>query len=135
MSNNNPYTAVVSAIPVAGELHLSSDETVKDAWNVVLNVGKNAGISINNVFLIFALGPEIKDPQTGESLGHYEHVRGRAKVTHLQEKMCTVRSQRTTSKLVTRNALIPLGTSEGEYREVPAPFVEVRVGDFARLIS
>lgn len=136
MSETNPYNAVVAAIPLSDEFLEKSGDEAENVWEVVLNVGEDHGISNRNVFLIFSLGPEVKDPATGESLGHYEIVRGRARVVHLQPRMCTVRSNRITTRRVPTNALLAAaGSNSMEVLEEPAPFREIAVGDFARLIS
>lgn len=135
MSDNNPYSAVVTGIPSGDEFLIARGEEAEEAWDVVLNIGKNNGISKNSIFLIFALGPELLDPETGESLGHIEVVRGQGRVTHLQEKMCTVRSARTRTKYYPKNALSAFTSTDSEIREVAAPFGKICVGDFARLIG
>ena len=65
---------------------------VPDNFSVVLNKGLDDGIELNDKFLIFGIGSEIVDPDTGESLGALEVVRGRVRVEHLQAKLCTARS-------------------------------------------
>jgi hypothetical protein len=134
MSENNPYTAVVSAIPLGEELVSEPGEGVENAWEFVLNVGKNQGINESSEFLIFALGPELTDLENGEPLGHLEIVRGRCRVTHLQEKMCTVRSTRKVLKAYPKGGLLAVTGGETEEREVNASFPLVKIGDFARLI-
>ncbi|MEX2120225.1 MAG: hypothetical protein WD847_11580 [Pirellulales bacterium] len=50
-------------------------------------------------FLIYDLSDPILDPETKEELGQLEIVKGRVKVGHVQEKMCTAT---TFSRRVTR---------------------------------
>jgi hypothetical protein len=135
MSDSNPYNAVVSAIPLDDEFLDKPGEEAVNVWEVILNVGKDSGISLNNAFLIFALGPEVKDPQSGASLGHYEIVRGKARVVHLQHKMCTVRSNRIITRRIQNALLAATGSPALNSYEETAPFEEIAVGDFARLIS
>lgn len=64
-----------------------------DHLQASLNVGSNDGISMGDRFLIYTLSEhEILDPETNESLGFLELVKGTGKVIHLQEKMCTIES-------------------------------------------
>lgn len=65
---------------------------VIDQKNIVINVGEIGGIKLGNRFIIFGIGEEIFDPDSKESLGKLELVRGEGVVVHVQEKMCVVRS-------------------------------------------
>lgn len=65
---------------------------VLDEFRVVVNRGAADGVRSGDRFLIFELGPEIKDPESGETLGKLEVVRGTARVVHLQDKMATIQS-------------------------------------------
>ena len=65
---------------------------VIDDYELVINKGTVDGIQNGDRFLIFAIGEEIFDPQTQESLGFLETVRGRTTVVHTQAKMSTLRS-------------------------------------------
>jgi hypothetical protein len=60
-----------------------------DEYTIVINRGQNEGVTLGDTYLIYALGPELTDPDTGELLGQLEVVRGRAKVSHVQEKLAT----------------------------------------------
>lgn len=64
---------------------------VEDEYTAVINVGFENGVKKGDKYLIYALGPEISDFETGESLGKLEIVKGKVNVEHIQEKMCTVR--------------------------------------------
>ena len=63
-----------------------------DQENIVINAGENKGIKIGDRFIIFGIGTELFDPDTKESLGRLELVRGEGVVEHVQEKMCIVKS-------------------------------------------
>lgn len=65
---------------------------VIDEYTVVLNKGSVDGVQRNDKFLIYGVGGDVIDPETGESLGALETVRGTVRVEHLQERVCTVRS-------------------------------------------
>lgn len=65
---------------------------VVDDTTLVLNVGGDQGVREGMVFAIAAQYQEISDPDTGESLGNWEVEKARVVVSHVQERMCTVRS-------------------------------------------
>lgn len=65
---------------------------IVDEYTVVLNVGSDKGLRVGKVFLIVGIGEMIRDPETGEELGQLEIVRGKAKVTHVQDKISTLAS-------------------------------------------
>ena len=63
---------------------------VTDEYSVVINRGKDQGVKQGDTYLIYSLGPELVDPDTSESLGMLELIRGRAIVRHVQEKVSTL---------------------------------------------
>lgn len=135
--NHNPFAATVIGIPTEEGLLLSSGEGAERAWEVVLNIGAQDGVSLHQKYVIFSLGPELKDPNTDESLGCFEVVRGQGRVTHVQERMCILRSQNTRSAARSAlNAMVSItgGRVSGELQEVAAPFEDIYVGDLARRI-
>jgi hypothetical protein len=58
---------------------------------VFLNRGKGGGIKVGDVLELFSVGEEMKDPQTGESLGGEEYSIGKIKVTKVAAKFSTAR--------------------------------------------
>lgn len=94
-----------------------------DSDLLVLNAGKNEGIKKGFRFLIYSIGnEEIKDPDTGESLGFLEIVKGIGRVNNVQEKMCTVVSDEFESTLALMD-------------KVRKPFYRPKVGDHAKYIA
>ncbi len=66
---------------------------VLNGYKVAINRGSLHKITIGQRFLIYILSnEEIIDPNSGETLGYLEIVKGRGKVTHVQEKMSTIES-------------------------------------------
>lgn len=63
---------------------------VIDKYKVVINRGSDQGVTVGDTYLIYAIGPDLIDPETNESLGPLEVVRGRAVVRHVQEKVTTL---------------------------------------------
>jgi hypothetical protein len=55
---------------------------------LVLAAGSEDGVREGMEFVVYALGRQISDPETGQSLGQLEMVKGRVKVSYVQEKMC-----------------------------------------------
>jgi hypothetical protein len=110
---------------------------------LVINRGLSHGISSASRFLVFALGDEVKDPDTGESLGQLEIVRGRGEAKHVQEKMTTIRSIERKTVSIDRPRqvhepyafrIMPKFETVTEEREVVAPFEDVQIGDLVRVL-
>jgi hypothetical protein len=123
---------------------------VIDQENVVINIGSNEGIKRGNRFIIFGVGDEIIDPDSKESLGKLEIVRGEGIVVHVQEKMCIVRSDEYVSEPPTTEirtyqnplrGLTYLGRTTEEKKVIKSgkktliEFRGVEEGDMARVIS
>ena len=115
---------------------------VLDGYKVAINRGSLHKISIGQRFLMYILSnEEIIDPDNGKSLGYLEIVKGRGKVTHVQEKMSTIESdeKETSSKRITRgpytNPLAKALSSWGREEEVEiikpsfVPFDDPQIGD------
>lgn len=72
-------------VPWSGKvLKLNADGTI------VMKPGSEAGVAVGTEFLVFRPGEEIKDPDTGLSMGNEESKIGRVKVTEdmLKGKAC-----------------------------------------------
>lgn len=61
---------------------------------VVINRGMQHGVKDGDLYLIYVEGPEIFDPETNESLGTLELIRGRGRVIHRQDRMSTIQCVR-----------------------------------------
>lgn len=60
---------------------------ILDEYNVVINKGRNDGVKERMPFVIFSISSdEIKDPDTKESLGRLELVKGYITAFHIQER-------------------------------------------------
>ena len=62
---------------------------IVDEYTVILNVGSADGVKEGVTFVIFDQGDEVMDPDTGESLGRWEIVKGRVMVSYVQERIST----------------------------------------------
>ena len=73
--------------PITGKVAAIVDDTT-----LVLNLGSRDGVHEGMLFAVVAEHHDIRDPDSGESLGRWESVKGRVVVTHVQERMATARS-------------------------------------------
>lgn len=101
--------------------------SIIDDSTIVLNCGKDANIEEGFKFLLYEIGDEIFDPDTNESLGKLEIVKGIGRVDHLQEKLCTLVSCK---EQVTKRLTY---TGPQSYIQT-IPFVNPRIGDLAKYI-
>lgn len=109
---------------------------VLSAIDLVINKGSCDGVEKSNRFLIYRLGEEMFDPDTGQSLGILELICGEGKPVHIQEHITTLRSCKTENKnrkkVITRNSgsiYTGFGTTEEiESNPVVIPFEDVEAG-------
>lgn len=109
--------------------------TIVDKYRVVINRGANDGVCMGQKYLILNIGDEIFDPDTGESLGQIEVVKGKGEVTHVQDRLATL--QTTESHEIKRRTSGLLGLAQFGDVEVtsePKAFINPEVGDIARLL-
>jgi hypothetical protein len=112
---------------------------VQSPFTVVINRGSKDKLRLGQRFIVYGLGPEIRDPDTGQSLGVLEVVRGTGVVTHLQDMMATVEAdqKRVSEKRIVRtpNWGIPQLAQETVVEPSdPKPFDEPAIGDLAKPI-
>jgi len=60
---------------------------IVDESTLVINRGSEHGVSAGARFSVFAEVEEVTDPETGETLGNWELVKGVVVAAHVQEKM------------------------------------------------
>lgn len=60
---------------------------IVDETTFLLNVGAQDGVRNGMRFVVFDEGDEVSDPDTGESLGVWEIVKGELIVTNAQERL------------------------------------------------
>ena len=75
------------ATPVEGKV-----AKILDDQTLILNVGSAQGVVQGMVFSIFAPVEEVKDPDSGETLGAWEAVKGYVQATHPQERLTVCRA-------------------------------------------
>lgn len=112
---------------------------VIDPYKLVINKGLNYGIEKGQRFLVYAISSdEIKDPETGESLGNLEIVKGTGIVTHVQEKIATVESDRKSKafRKTIRKPIMTFSQFSGEEEIIdPAetiPFDDAEINDLVK---
>lgn len=133
----NPYYAkVIGFVDATG--NLTTDAT-QQKFDLLINAGEQHDVKIGERVLVFALGPEMTDPETNESLGFFEVVRGYGKVLSTQTKMAIIRSTKTKTVSYQRpvsgvNAFALGRATEEATREDPAPFTNAKIGDLVRFI-
>tara|TARA_B100000678_G_C18226956_1_gene509246 strand:+ start:4439 stop:4879 length:441 start_codon:yes stop_codon:yes gene_type:complete len=146
MANDSPSEGI-DIVPAERRIRVSN---IIDDFKIVLTAGTKDGVRMSDRFLIYGIGPDVVDPETGENLGSLELVRGRGKVLHLQERFCTITSS--TEKLIPGSTktirrqdsgIRTMGQPfrrpieeviEGE-KTIIIPFEKVEIGDIARKIS
>jgi hypothetical protein len=122
---------------------------VIDEKTIVIDRGMEDGVKDGDVFLVYALGEEIIDPDTKENYGKLEIVKGRAIVEHTQERIATLKSSKTVlpdKKVIYRKPigktfglLSALGGAMETKEEVHGeeeilPFENVKIGDLVKPI-
>ena len=104
---------------------------VLDRMSVVINRGAAHGFKKGDRFLVFRIDDEpLQDPTTGEDLGHLELVVGTGAVTHIQDKVSTIRS--TMTKGQQTNALLRVANPFAAEDLTEIPFNSPLVGDWVR---
>lgn len=64
---------------------------ILDESTLIINAGTAHGVQPQMPFIVYAPGGEVVDPDSGESLGKWEAVKGQIIAVHVQERMtiCT----------------------------------------------
>lgn len=106
--------------------------------HVVINAGASAGVKPGMLFAILAEGAEVKDPETGQSLGKWEMPKGHIKAIHVQDTMsvCEAVSAESDSEAdisdpSTRTLSASMVAVSMPERARTAPKLNVRRGDIA----
>lgn len=64
-----------------------------DIYQIVINKGVNDGVKVGDKVIVYEQdSEELFDPDTKESLGYMEIVKGQGKVIHVQEKISIIES-------------------------------------------
>ncbi len=104
---------------------------------VVVDIGSDHGLKDGADLVVYELDEEIIDPETNESLGRLEIVRGKGKARHVQPKFSTVEA---CSTRLQRRTPMPYGLSfmqQEVVEEVESVeyFDKAAVGDLVRVTA
>lgn len=106
-----------------------------DKYRVVINKGSEDGIYIGQKFLILTIGNELFDPDTDESLGKVEIIKGKGEVSHVQPRMATLQTIETHEIRRTPALRAAFSVfSDAVVEEKPKAFIDPEIGDIAREI-
>lgn len=101
---------------------------VLDERRLVLNRGAEHGVELGARYIVYEAGEEIHDPDSGESLGALEIVKGEAVVDHVQARISIVTMERGDVRQKTLSEM--MATLSGGDDDSGQP--RVAVGDYAR---
>ena len=112
--------------------------TVINNTRIAINRGSEHKIRLNQRVLVYRLSnEEIKDPDTGESLGYLEIYKGTGKVISIQEKMSIIESDRYETRTVKNTQTmfqgIPIGQPTYDYKDLLS-FEDPEIGDLVKPI-
>lgn len=103
-----------------------------DDYRVVINKGAIDGVEVGQRYLILNTGDEVFDPDTEESLGRIEVVKGKGEVIHVQERIATLQTTDTHEIKRKPTGLLAITQAAQEVSREPKAFINPEVGDVAR---
>ncbi len=118
---------------------------ITNEYTVVIDVGKEEGVTLGTKFLIYGNAGDLADPDTKKNLGVLEIPKGEVVVKLVQEKYSVAETEFESQKtsigqllsisLITREShkLLPVETKD--IKPVPEEIFTVRVGDLVRTIQ
>ncbi len=111
-------------------------KVLEDNYKLIINKGSNDSIKMGELVLVYEIGEEILDPETGISLGKVELVKGRGKVIHVQENMATIESIEKEYQIVRLNPMYTAFSNKNKEQKetVYLPFDNPKVGDLVKKI-
>lgn len=105
-----------------------------DKYRVVINIGSNNGVKMGQRYLIYKIGEEILDPDSKESLGNLEIIKGKGEVIHVQERMATLQTIEKHEIQRRPTGFLAIAQSM-EITKEPKAFIDPEVGDIARSLT
>ena len=112
---------------------------ILDPYRLVMNRGERNRIQVGRRVLIYGISEEeIIDPNTGESLGYLEIVKGTGRVINVQDNMATIESDKKQTfrrKLDNSNPFSlssPREKAEIIEFDEPKPFENPKIGDWVK---
>lgn len=127
-----------SSIKLEQKIFPAKVVTVINNTRIAINRGSEQKIRLNQRVLVYRLSnEEIKDPDTGESLGYLEIYKGTGKVISIQEKMSIIESDRYETRTVKNTQTmfqgIPIGQPTYDYKDLLS-FEDPEIGDLVKPI-
>jgi len=115
---------------------------VQNDFQVIINAGSMNGVNEGQRFQVYSIGEEIFDPDSGESLGSLEVIKGTGRVIHVQDKIATLASDMVapSSKIIRKSnssffrAIGEGWTEEKALPPAPVEFKDPTTGDLVRPI-
>lgn len=104
---------------------------------VVINAGRDDGLRKGQRAIIYSVGDEVFDPDTQESLGRLELVKGEGKIQNVQDRISTLygfKIEKTKQRPISALAVAWGYTVTEESNEIEWDFDGPTVGDFVKLI-
>lgn len=113
-----------------------------DHFQVSLNIGKLDGVELDQKYLIYSLSDhQIIDPDSKESLGYLEFLKGSGKVVNVQDRLCTIEStefekNQPPKTIIRTNTPVNFSSSIEEKidKRKRLPFQNPKIGDYAKRI-
>ena len=116
---------------------------IVDEYTVVINRGHKDGVEEDMRFVIYGPCGEITDPETSKSLGTFEYVKAKVKVTYVSEKYSTAKTYETYTMpglginipaMLSRERVRELPLDEGTIENLPKCPRTLKIGDLVRQI-
>lgn len=109
---------------------------VLNPFTLVMNRGADDNVKVGQRFLVYAIGEDVIDPETRQTLGKLEVVRGTGVVDHLQPKLAVLKSDRKNvpqRRVVKKQPMLPFATEETVFEDpVAVDFDYPEVGDLVK---
>lgn len=113
---------------------------VINEFTAVLNYGSNDGAEKGQQFIIYSIGDEIFDPDTHQSLGYLEIVKGVGEIIYVQPQICTISSAsyKNSLPIITHrqdqfNSFKTETVEQVEPKQLP--FNDIKISDLAKRIK
>ncbi|WP_424353675.1 hypothetical protein [Methanosarcina mazei] len=118
---------------------------INNQHSIILNKGSENGVKENMKFMIYERGKEIIDPDSRASLGYFEYIKGKVKITQVSQKYSIAASDEHKTVVVNQIELPFFGTkTKVVTKELPIDVTDfesniikeekIHIGDYVRQI-
>lgn len=111
--------------------------SIINPYKLAINRGTIHGLREGQRVLVYRISEEeLRDPNSGKSLGYLELVKGKGRVIHVQEKISTIESDQKQFRRMTtkRTGVYSFGEEVMETLDELIPFEDPEVGDMVKPI-